>query len=209
MKQFCIILFIIISTSCFAQTKLIAFKSHSGNMDNFNISLENELFNEEGSNFGNPPYKKIYHLDSIIYISESVSVLVKREYQYPWNGSKDSAEFIKTTKDTLLNDPVFTKKHSLDNIRHLLKKQLFYEYDTKNTILVGYDKKKTIKKKDNNGNNTNKKNSIAFIVTTNKDPGNNSPFDVTMLKALAVIFLFAILGGWLSAKFYTLRLQKA
>ena len=178
-------------------------------MDNFPIALENSLFDSEGSNFGNPPYKKIYHLDSIIYISESVSVLVKKEYQYPWNGSKDSAEFIRTTKDTLLNDPVFTKKNSLDNIRHLLKKELFYEYDIKNTILVGYDKKKTIKKKNNNSNNTNKQNGIYPIVTTSDNTDNNSPFDTAMLKALAVIFLLALLGAWLSAKFYSLRLQKA
>ena len=52
------------------------------------------------------------------------------------------------------------------------------------------------------------KENISPVVTINSGP-DNSPFDTTMLKALAGIFLLAALGGWLSTKFYNLRLQKA
>jgi len=211
MKTIFIALFSLFTTAALAQTKLIAFKSHSGNMNNFNIALENDVFNNEGSNFGNPPFRTIYYLDSVVYISRSTAVLVKKEYQYPWGGSKDSAKFIRIQKDTVHNDPIFSKNHLLDSIRHLLKANSFYEYDTKKTVLIGYDNKKSSeKKKDRLNNNKPKEDNVSPIVTTiNNGPGNNSPFDTAMLKALAGIFLLAILGGWLSAKFYNLRLQKA
>jgi hypothetical protein len=181
-------------------------------MDNFNIVLENKLFNEERSNFGNPPFRTIYYLDSIVYISRSAAVLINKEYRFPWGGSKDSAEFIRIKKDTVSTGPLSSGKHLLDSIRHLIKANSFSEYETKNTVLAGYDnKKKPGKKKDmpKNDNKSKEKNIFPIVTTVNDDTGNNSPFDAAMVKALAGIFLLALLGGWLSSKFYNFRLQKA
>jgi hypothetical protein len=208
MKTIFIVLCSLFTTASLAQTKLIAFKSHSGNMDNFNIALENDLFNSEGSNFGKPSHMNLFRLDSVIYISPTKAVLIGSLYQYPWRGSKDSAKFIQMIKDTVYNDPMFSQKHSLDSIRRQLKNG--DEYEDKNAVFIGYDNKKNkAKKKESVNINKIKENDILPVVTTNNDPAGYSPFDTAMLKALAGIFLLAILGGWLSAKFYSLRLQKA
>src|SRR5690348_14474249 len=109
MKTILIVLCSMITVTSLAQTKLIAFKSHSGNMANFSIALENELFSNEESNFGNPPFKTVRKLDSVIYLSPTAVILIKKEYRYPWSTySKDSIEFIGTERDTVYNDLLFS-----------------------------------------------------------------------------------------------------
>lgn len=80
MLQLFIALLSLVSSSLLAQIKEIAFKSHSGNMMNFKITLstgpggENELFDSDNSNFGLPVPTdvKTYKLDSVIYVSDTV-----------------------------------------------------------------------------------------------------------------------------------------
>jgi hypothetical protein len=211
MKQIIIVLLSVITTSSFAQTKAIAFKSHSGNMNNFSIALESNFFGNEESNFGLPSSIKTYRLDSVIYVSDTVSVIVYRFYSRQFNEPKDSARFIRSSKDSLFNHPLFSKKHSMDSIKTVLKKTGRYDNNINNTVFVGYDnKKKSIKEKTvvKPADNTNKKpkeNNIIPVVTNNND---NSPFDMQMVKALAGIFLLALVGGWLSCKYASYRTKK-
>ncbi|MGG9963625.1 hypothetical protein [Ferruginibacter sp. SUN106] len=212
MKLIFIVLLSILTTSSFAQTKAIAFKSHSGNMNNFSIALEHGLFSNEESNFGLPSSIKTYRLDSVIYVSEEVSVIVYRFYNRRFNEPKDSAKFIRSYKDSLFNDPLFSKKHALDSIKTVLKKTGRYDYPINNAVFVGYDnKKKTVKEKTvtkpvDNTNKKPKENNITPVITNNND---NSPFDMQMVKALAGIFLLALLGGWLSWKYAGYRNKKS
>ena len=211
MRTFLIIVCSIFTTASFAQTKLIAFKSHSGNMNNFRIAMETELFNENGSNFGTPPYRTVNTLDSVIYLSPTAVILIKKENRFPWGGiKKDSGVFISMQRDTVYNDPLFSSKRSLDTTNYLTARYFRETFETKKTVFIGFKKIKTKeKKKDNLDSNQPKENNIFPIVVPNNDTDNNSPFDAAMLKALAGIFLLALLGGWLSTKFYSLRLQKA
>lgn len=178
-------------------------------MDNFSIALNNALFDNEGSNFGNPSHLNFYRLDSVIYVSASVTVLIKKKYQYPWGGTKDEAIPVSREKVTLHNDPLFSKKHALDSIRNVVRADSF-RYDANRAIFIGYDNKKMKENKKDTLININqpKEKQISPIVTTSYDTDTDSPFDTSMLKALAGIFLLALLGAWLSAKFYTLHLQK-
>lgn len=213
MKTFFIALCSLFITASFAQTKLIAFKSHSGNISNFSVALENDLFSDEGSNFGTPPNRRVFKLDSVIYISPNKTVLIKKEYLFPWHQNpKDTGELVRVSRDTVYNDPLFSRKHSLDSIRYVLKNGPFLDYDNpiSKVIFVGYDNKKNKgTNKDSVNTDKPKANEVSPIVTTGNDTDNNSPFDAAMAKALAGIFLLALLGGWLSTKFYNLRLQKA
>jgi len=55
LKNYFILCSFCLSFGIGAQTKIIWHKSHSGNMDNFKILLENKNFNLEWSNFGRAP----------------------------------------------------------------------------------------------------------------------------------------------------------
>lgn len=196
MRQIVICFFSLISTSLLAQTKEIAFKSHSGNMENFTIALNNELFDSEQSNFGLPEEKKTYRLDSVIYLSDSVSVLVTTEYRQPFNGKENSAKRWGMKKDTLYKDPLFARKHALDSIKNVLKTGGQYVNPVNRIIFIGFDNKK------------NKKNNILPVSFKNDD-NNNSPFDGKLLLMLGTILVLSLLGGWVSWKYYRPQLQKA
>lgn len=219
MRQLFIVLLVMISSNLLAQTKKIAFKSHSGNMNNFHIALENELFDTENANFGLPPDVKTYQLDSVIYISETAAVLVRKEYSRPFHHPKDSARLQRVRKDTLRNDPLFSKKHALDSIRAILKTHGKYTNPVSDVVFIGYDNKITTKKKDKEKNKENEKvknkeskvenNTIIPFVSTGDNNNNNSPFDIQLALILGTILFLSLLGGWLSWKYYQPRLQKA
>lgn len=195
MRQLLTVFFSIISTCLLAQTKEIAFKSHSGNMTNFNIALTNELFDGGESNFGLPADKKTYQLDSVIYISDSSAVIIKREYRQPYNEPKKVPKLWGVRKDTVYSDPLFSRKHSLDSIKSILKTNRQYVNPVNKVVFIGFDNKKS------------KKNNI-IPVSFKDDDNNNPPFDRRLLLMLGTILVLSLLGGWLSWKFYQPRLQK-
>ena len=200
MRQLFIALLIFTGSSLLAQTKEIAFKSHSGNMNNFNIALENELFDNGESNFGLPSDKKSYKLDSVIFISDSVSVMVTKEYHRAFNEPEDSAKLWGVKKDTVYNNPLFVRKNSIDNIKKALQKDGKYINPVDKTIFIGFDNMKSKDKKS-------QKNNIIPVSFTGDD-NNNSPFDIKLLLMLGAILVLSLLGGWLSWKFSHPRLQK-
>lgn len=203
MRHLFIALLIFSGGSLIAQTKEIAFKSHSGNMNNFSIALGSELFDSGESNFGLPAPSdlKTYRLDSVIYVSDTVSVIVIKEYRRQRLQPKDSAKLWRTGKDTLYNDPMLGRKHSLDSIKTVLKTTGNYINPVDRIVFIGYDNKKNKDKK-------NQKNNIVPVSFTGDD-NNNSPFDRKLLLILGAILVLSFLGGWLSWKFYQPRLQKA
>ena len=178
-----------------AQTKEIAFKSHSGNKENFKIALNKELFGSEESNFGLPTEKITYRLDSVIYLSDSMAVLVKTAYSQPFNGKENTAKRSGMKKDTLYKDPLFTRKHSLDSIKNVLKTSGQYVNPVNKMIFIGFDNKKS------------KKNTITPVSFKNDD-NNNSPFDGKLFLMLGTILVLSLLGGWDSWKYYQPPLQK-
>jgi hypothetical protein len=193
----------LVSTSLLAQTKKIAFESHSGNMENFNIALTNELFDNGESDFGLPANKKAYKLDSVIFISDTVSVLVSKEYTRPWSATSDSQDkLVGVKKDTIYNDPLFSRKYLLDSIKKMVDNRGVYETSNK-TKFVGFDNKKSGLKKSGD-----KQQQLIPFTITNDPPDNHSPFDFQLTMILGVILLLSLLGGWVSWKFYQPRLHQ-
>ena len=189
----------LLSTALQAQTKKIAFESHSGSPENFNIALANELFDSDNSDFGLPAPKdiKTYKLDSVIFVSDTVSVVVKKEYSRLFTAPKDSAKFTRTVKDTVYNDLLFARKHSLDSIKTVLKTDGQYINPVRKVVFIGYDNNKPADKKQN----------ILPLVITDDKPNNGPPFDMQLALMLGTIMLLSLLGGWLSWRFYQPRLQ--
>jgi hypothetical protein len=193
----------LISTTLSAQTKKIAFESHSGNMENFNLAMNNELFDKGESDYGLPANKKAYKLDSVIFISDTVSVLVSKEYTRPWSAKSDSQDtLVGVKKDTIYNDPLFSRKYLLDSIKKMVDNRGLYETTSK-TKFVGFDNKKVGVKK--TGDKPQQQ-LIPFAIT-NDPPDNHSPFDMQLILMLGMIFLLSLSAGWFTWKYYQPQLQ--
>src|SRR5215213_6963470 len=78
----CLVLCLLTAVFSKAQTKLIAHKSHSGTAATFKIAYETGSFDIENSNFGMAPERMVTNssLDSVIFISDTVAIMVTSEY---------------------------------------------------------------------------------------------------------------------------------
>ena len=147
MRQLFIILFCFTIISLSAQTKEIAFESHSGNPDNLSIAMANDLFDTDESDYGLPADKQVYKIDNLIFVSDSVTVIISKKFSRPWSATSDSLDkYVAAVKDTVHNDPLFRNRHSLDSIKLILKARERYELTDK-TKFTRFDNKKDIDKK--------------------------------------------------------------
>lgn len=187
-KYLFIIHLIFFTNVVFAQTKLIAFKSHSGNMENFKNAYEENLFDLPNDNFGAAPNRWVNEaaLDSLIYINDTAVIMVTNNYCM----SEFSINYKNwgPGKDTVYNHPLFCKKHSLDSIKEVLKTSYNFANSMDTVKFIGYDNLKKVKSKrkqkgfinvfffDNNSNNFNLPSifisiflaSIVFVLFTQK-----------------------------------------
>ncbi|MGB3006703.1 MAG: hypothetical protein WBC06_09350 [Chitinophagaceae bacterium] len=200
------LLFCVTTLMTLAQTKKIAFKSHSGSAENFQIALENNLFDIEESNFGLPPTKEIYTstLDSVFFISDTMAVRVVSHFSTQTFPQKEKPVLLQQVRDTLYHHILFSQKHALDSIKKALKAGNEYENSMEKVVFVGYDNKKKKKTKRNE----------MIPVVTPVNPGNNGignaqavnnessvPFDKTALLMLGLVFLLSIIAGLAAWKF--------
>ncbi len=202
MRLLFILLFSFAGSSLLAQTKEIAFKSHSGNTEYFKTTLNDEFFDNGDGGFGLPAPTKVksYKLDSVFYISDTVSVIVIREYQRTEHEQEKNARLVGVRKDTLYRDSLLGHRHKLDSIKATLGKLGYYINPVEEIIFVGYDNKKSKKNKDKSKDN------FVSPVGIGDGPG-NSPFDGKLVLMLGTILVLALLGGWVSWKFYQPKFQ--
>ncbi|MDI1256888.1 MAG: DUF2956 family protein [Flavobacterium sp.] len=195
MRKVCLLFVLFFAHSGIAQTKLISFKSHSGNLKNFRIAVENNLFDIGASNFGNPQEDYYPVLDSVIFLSKDKSVFVFQR-------------FGKLNKDTL-SLPLLAKRHSLDSIKPLLKNYYRYSRDTKDIKFVGFDNniaayKKESKKEEKQAikatrkqqknlkqeRKKSKQQAIPFV------PANNKPSKSVLLLLLFALSSIVVYFSW-------------
>jgi len=131
--------FCLLFNTAFAQTKLIAHKSHSGNVENFKKSLTHDLFDIECSNFGVAPTRVVENadLDSLIFISDWMAVMVTSNHCTDTYTDKHS--LWRAGRDTVYHHALFSKQHSLDSIKLILQQQYFFNNPIDETIFIGYD----------------------------------------------------------------------
>jgi hypothetical protein len=182
------ICFLLLSLAWFtgqAQTKKIAFKSHSGSSANFTVALGNDLFDMEKSDFGLPEKRA---LDSVILIADSVAVLVSRKE------SNQNKQWQK--KDTLRSTALFSKTNNLDSI----KKNIHFVYWFSNSVdsirFIGFDSTplKT------------KRNDLPYFGTINND--NYHPFDGQTFWIMGLIVLLSLMAGLFTWKHKTVQLKQ-
>jgi len=148
MKQMLTSCLLLISVAVLAQTKKIAFKSHSGNTENFSLALENGLFDMDNSNFGHAPQREVVtaQLDSVIYVSDTMAILVTSEYCTRTNRSTSkpvsNPNLWKAGRETVYNHPLFSRRHSLDSIKKVIKEQYHFQNQVEKVVFVGLTTKK-------------------------------------------------------------------
>lgn len=121
-----------------AQTKWIAHKSHSGSDAHFRMIEPHSPFDDEGSDFGKAPEPmfKSVRLDTVIFISDSVVVLISSEY-YRMRAN-DRKKLLGTSRDTVSHHPLFSAGYSLKEIKRRLKKEQEYENGATGIKFIGY-----------------------------------------------------------------------
>ncbi len=134
----------------YSQTKLIAYKSHSGSMKNLELALSDPTFELVNHNLGMAPNPivRTSQIDSVIFVSDSQAVMITSNYCTPndwyYRGLDDTVQTPKSTiwsagKDTVLNHPLFSHQHSLDSIKTVLKQDYYFRNNIDQAVFVGYD----------------------------------------------------------------------
>lgn len=187
------------SIICVSQTKLISHKSHSGSDKTFRISLEKNLFDIENSNLGDIPYRteRNSNLDSVIYISKDKAIMVTSEHCV--NADRRTHKIYETSKwqagrQTVYNHQLFSKVHSLDSIKLILKEQYYFQNDIDKTVFVGFDNgEKPVKK------SKEKKKSIIPIFNSDS----NFPSKPFLILSLILLSSIVAFFTWKTSSFKT------
>lgn len=79
MKKTVLLILLFITALCQAQTKKIAYKSHSGSKHSFSKAYKNSLFDMDHSNFGGPGVSKMRVLDTLIILNDTTAIFKLRE----------------------------------------------------------------------------------------------------------------------------------
>ncbi|WP_131401680.1 hypothetical protein [Chryseobacterium sp. JM1] len=140
MKTIYILFALSINNFLFSQTKLIAFKSHSGNSADFNTAVSEDLFDANASNLGIVPkrYVRDARLDSVIILNDEESVLVTSSARkiVP-DGTKKVWE---PGREIVRNHALFSRKN-IDSVKSVLKRDYYFVNDMDSVVFVEYDQK--------------------------------------------------------------------
>jgi len=194
--RFIILLWVFLQgITTFSQTKRIAFKSHSGSITDFRIALDNNLFDMAGSDFGVAPQRtiKTAQLDSVIFVSDTMAILVTSQFCTLTDRDNDkplgNPKLWKAGREIAYNHPLFSKRHSLDSIKKIIKEQYHFKNSVEMVVFIGFDNKKPKKKKRNQ-----QQNELLLPVTDNNNDKGSSGMGLTLLLGgvVAVSLLMAM-----------------
>lgn len=128
------------SSNIQSQTKLISYKSHSGDMKYFEKSIVEDRYNTNYSNLGVAPERYVTNskLDSVIIIDDKKSIIVTSTFCK--TRRSQTPEKWKPGRDTVYNHAVFSNDN-IDNVNKVLKENYNFQNDIDSTVFLKYDKK--------------------------------------------------------------------
>jgi hypothetical protein len=147
----------------------------------------------------------MYDLRKIIFISDSVTVIVGKQYLKPWGAADSLFVFSRNVSDTLYNNETFAKKNSPEKIKDLLKARSgggLNIYKTDSVLFESYKNEKPLKIKPVSKKPVENKQNILPPAIPQNSSGGNPPFDMQLALMLGSILLLSLAGGWLSWKMY-------
>ena len=143
MKTLNLIIACLFSFTCFGQTKLISFKSHSGNMVNFRSAVEQRLFDIGESNFGTRT-EHIEKVDSVVRKKNNKIIVLIKSYNivHPFGPKQYNRTYY---KDTLSKDqyPKLFSTNSIDTLKaeiHETYKKKYKSVTLDSALFIGFDK---------------------------------------------------------------------
>lgn len=127
-----------------AQTKFIAYKSHSGNKRHLNTALSRNLYSIGESNFGMAPQRMVRNskLDTVILISEKKAIMITSEYCHYEDyggGDRSNGMLWGAGKDTVYDHPVFNSGKSVSEIKRTIKQEYFFANPIDSVVFLGFD----------------------------------------------------------------------
>ena len=127
------------SFACFGQTKLISFRSHSGNNAHFRTTVEHNLFDIGNSNFGLRT-EIIDKIDTVLLRTPNTIIVVRKNYEFVNYHTKPSR--ITYYRDTLtrLNAADFFKADNIDSLK-LKIRRVYRLVKLDSAVFIGFDKK--------------------------------------------------------------------
>ncbi|MBK8953483.1 MAG: hypothetical protein IPM85_15690 [Chitinophagaceae bacterium] len=136
-------------------------------------------------------------MDSVIYVSDGMAIMVTSEYCTRVDRTTEKPlsdpKLWKAGRDSVFNHPLFSRNHSLDSIKKVLKEQYHFMKPAEKVVFVGYDNKKKKYK-------TKTKKSAIIPVASGFEGNNQSPFGPQFVTIIAAIIIFSFLiagGAWL------------
>ena len=148
MKTLTFIAACLFSVTCFGQTKLISFRSHSGSSANFRKAVEHNLFDIGNSNFGYP-VRRFDKVDTVILkANNKIIILTKRYVMVEGRHDADDITYIRDTitKASYTN---FFLANSIDSLKTEIRVMYRKKYRIVNldsTLFIGFDKLKQKKR---------------------------------------------------------------
>ncbi|MFL9833437.1 hypothetical protein [Chryseobacterium terrae] len=128
------------ATQMNAQTKLISYKSHSGDIEYFEKSIVENSYNTNFSNLGVAPERYVTNskLDSVIIIDDKKSVIVTSTFCK--TRRSENPQKWRPGRDTVYNHQVFSDKN-IESMKKTLKETYNFQNDIDSTVFLKYDKK--------------------------------------------------------------------
>ena len=133
MKTVICIVACLFSATVFAQTKLISFRSHSGNNAHFRTAVEHNLFDIGKSNFGIITTEKI---DTVIRSSNDRIIVLRKLYKYE---NKKAFAFIRDTLTRSNASGIFTAT-SIESLKAAIQER-YMGAALDNVRFIGFNNK--------------------------------------------------------------------
>ena len=191
----------VFATQTFAQTKLIAHKSHSGSSASFKIAMENDPLQYEGSNFGAAPERYVTEsqLDSVVYVHDSLAIMYTSNFFKRMYYPHDTFRPWQPGREAVYKHPLFSQRHSLDKIKEALKEDYYFRNSIEDVKFVGYDNIKPVDRKEKKDTllqplvNKGKKDTV--ITSRKRHTANRPILNNDIIWLLEIISLVAMATG--------------
>ena len=192
-----IILFFIAAITVGAQTKAIAYKSHSGSAANYAVALDIDNALKYDAGFGLPSHRNYRFVKEVHYLSKNSIVIYSAMYEGDFMQVRDTV-FIRNFYDTIVDIQLLTVPISIDTLRIKLAEKYKFDNSFKEVNFIGFDK---IIKKDERKRHKKRKADVAIIVQNQpqKDLPNSILTNENMTGDINQVFFHNILR---SCKFF-------
>lgn len=173
MKTLLFIPFLTLTMYSFGQTDIIELRSRNASLKSYKKSTELTRYDHVASNFGMAPEPlvKTAVLDSIKALTDSTAVVYTSEYcargyrlEYEpifvdsfgrelnepkrVYGNPRRGQFWQPGADTVVNHPIFTKRHSLDSVKDVIDRDYNFNLPSDSITFIGFDNGMPIQNED-------------------------------------------------------------